>query len=439
MMKHAWAVRRLSLLLVLALAAATLPARAQRPADLRIEAYRLYNAGRLQEAIPLLDGLLERKPRDLEAHIKRGNCYARLNQPERALPDYQWVIGYFPAWAPPYIDRGIAWMMLGRLDLAESDFRRALQLFSMGLMTRDPAMTAYLDTSWNVVSSSVPINLDTKGIQRALAHCGLAQVYHRLGRNAEAIAEYDWSLRLNPRDPNGYAGRADALAALGPVEPALADYEQALRLAPLHAHAIAGRADVLARLGEPQRALDELERALRLDPGDARARRVRAGLLSRLGRNGEALGELDAVLLANPRDAGAWKDRGGVLVRLGRPGEAIRALDEALRLDPRRATAYLNRGTAYNALGYPERAIVDLGEAIRLDPGNPTAHFSRAEVYARVHRFLEAIHGYEEALRLDPNLAPARAGLARARGALGLPGTPPAEPAAAALSEPRPR
>lgn len=435
-MKHGWAARRLSLILVAALAAATPPARAQRPADLRVEAYRLYSAGRLPEAIPLLDALLERKPRDLEAHIKRGNCYTRLNQPERGLADYQWVIGYFPAFAPPYIDRGIAWLMIGRLDLAESDFRRALNLYAMGPMAFDPAMTASPNSSWNMTAVSVPINLDTKGIQRALAHCGLGQVYHRLGRNAEAIAAYDLSLRLNPRDPNGHAGRADALAALGRLGPALADYEQALRLAPMHPHAIAGRADVLARMGEPQRAIDELERALRIDPGDARARRVRAALLSRLGRNGEALGELDTVLRANPRDAGAWKDRGGVLVRLGRPGDAITALDEALRLDPRRATAYLNRGTAYNALGYPEQAIADLGESIRLDPGNPIAHFSRAEVHARIHRFGEAIQGYEEALRLAPNLAPARAGLARARGALGLPDTPPPEPASTALRAP---
>src|SRR4051812_23844581 len=112
-MKHTRVVRRLCLVLASAgLSLASCPVRAQRPNDLRIEAYRLYDAGRFPEAIPYLDALLARKQRDIEAHIKRGNAYVRLNQPERALPDYQWVIGYFPLFAPPYIDRGIALLMM---------------------------------------------------------------------------------------------------------------------------------------------------------------------------------------------------------------------------------------------------------------------------------------------------------------------------------------
>lgn len=417
-MKATRALWRCWFLVLVALLAAP-PAGAQRPNDLRRQIDALYDAGRYQEAIPSLDALLVRQPRDIEAHIKRGNCYARLNQPERALVDYDWVIRFRPAFAPPYLDRGIAMVMLGRLDLAQADFTRVLRLYAASPWTTDPASTAY-DSSWNYASIAMPENFDRTGRQRSIAHCGLGQVLRRLGRNEEAIVEYNLALQLYPYDANHYVGRAGAQAALGRFDPALADYDQALRMAPGNAHAIAARAELLARMGQAPRALDDLTQALRIDPGDVRARRVRAGLLSTVGRHAEALAELDMVLKAAPGDVGALKDRGGVLVRMGRPREAVAVLDEAIKIDPNRAAAYLNRGTAYNALGYPEQALRDLGEAIRIDPRNPVAHYSRAEVYARVHRFVEAIHGYEETLRLAPGHAPARAGLAGAKAALGV-------------------
>ena len=57
------------------------PAPAESTNASRAHAFQLYQAGRFREAIPELDRVIERHPRDIEALIKRGNCYLRLDQP----------------------------------------------------------------------------------------------------------------------------------------------------------------------------------------------------------------------------------------------------------------------------------------------------------------------------------------------------------------------
>ena len=92
----------------------TSPARADRTAAARDQGTQLYEAGRYQEAIAELDRVLQRHPRDIEALIKRGNCYLRLDQPAQALPDFDRVIHYSPLLPGAFTDRGIALLMLGR-------------------------------------------------------------------------------------------------------------------------------------------------------------------------------------------------------------------------------------------------------------------------------------------------------------------------------------
>src|SRR5271166_6353495 len=99
---------------------------ADRTAGARNQGFQLYEAGRYQEAIGALDRVLEKHPRDLEALVKRGNCYLRLDQPARALPDFDRAIHYSPLLPGAMTDRGIALLMLGRNEEALEGFNRAV-------------------------------------------------------------------------------------------------------------------------------------------------------------------------------------------------------------------------------------------------------------------------------------------------------------------------
>jgi tetratricopeptide (TPR) repeat protein len=418
----------------------------------QLEGIRLYEAGQFAEAIPHFDQVLKRHPRDLDILHRRGICYLRTDQPEKALADFErinrrsagfarsFITGFLPAaagvpeplpnlwYAESYGNQGIALLMLGRDQEALDSFREAARL-------------------WSLLGRNAP----QRGV--ASAYQGIGQSYQRLGQNAAGVEAYTRAIQLDASDANGFAGRAGILAEQGLFDQALSDYTEAIRLDSTNARALAGRGIVLFQLGRDEPALVDLDRAISLDPKFARAYSYRGAAHARRGQNAQAFADYDALIKLMPENAGAYKDRGGVLVRLGRFREAILDLDTAIRLAPKRASAYQNRGAAYSSLGQYERAIDDFTEAIRLDaesagahsnrglayfaigeydqaladlsraiqlqPREALTHFNRAEVFDRLEIRERALADYTEAIRLAPRLAPAYAAIGRIQAQLG--------------------
>jgi tetratricopeptide (TPR) repeat protein len=435
----------------------------------RLTGLSLFSAGRFQEAIPFFDQVLARHSRDIEILIKRGACYLRLDQPEKAIADFdrvnqysRWssrvfgpVLSMLPdttapdgTWRPLPLtefhfaenwgNRGTALLMLGRDDEALESFRVSTVLWSSRL--NDPR--AFLPADRPKIVRS-----------HAAAYEGLGQAYHRLRQDELAFQAYTHAISIDPTDPNGFAGRGDVLHELKFLDAAQADYDEAIRLDANHSRAHCGRGIMLTELGRDDLALADLDRAIALDPKFAKAYSHRGALHARRGENKPAVDDYDALIRLAPANAGAYKDRGGILVRIGLFARAIDDLNEAIRLDPKRATAWQNRGAAYNGLGQYERAIddlthaieldpdnagafsnrglayfavgqydqsiADLSEAVRLAPRNAIAFFNRAEVFARLELRDRALSDYDQATRLDSRLVAAHAASARLRQELG--------------------
>jgi tetratricopeptide (TPR) repeat protein len=428
------------------------PARAGSASQARVEGLALYRAGRFQEAIPYFDQVLARHGRDVEILVRRGACFLKTDQPERALADFDrvnvrtsGVSSRFlsgidnlplttripvplpdPDLADSWGNRGIALLMLGRNDEALQSFLRATALWDQP-----------------------PNRLYEGGRSRAAAYQGLGQAYHRLGQDDLAAETYTEAISIFPTDANGFAGRAGVLESLKMFEPALADYSEAIHLDPAHARAYLGRGIVFSDLGRDELALADLDRALELDPKFVMALNHRGALHARHGRNETALADYDTIISLQPENAGAYKDRGGILVRMALFRRAVNDLDRAIQLDPGNAAAYQNRGAAFNGLGRFDRAVEDFSKAIELDPSNAGAHsnrglslfalgnydqsvvdlsqaihlaptnaiphFNRAEVFSRLGLNDRALADYDAALRLDPRMAAAVAASARIR------------------------
>jgi tetratricopeptide (TPR) repeat protein len=383
----------------------TSPALADRTAGARNQGFQLYEAGRYQEAIGALNRVLEKHPRDIEALIKRGNCYLRLDQPARALPDFDRVVRYSPLLPGAITDRGVALLMLGRNDEALESFNRAVRAWKMASFM-DPG--SIMDGLFPVPNTAGSLS-GKKSLQiiqgHATAHSGLGQAYHRMGQDEQAVVEYNRAIEIYALDPNAYIGRGDCRVSLGDHDQALADYNEAIRLGPDYSRAYASRGKLLEAMGQDAQAEADYDRAIQLDPSFTYALRLRAALLSRRGQNDRAIADIEASTRLRPDDASGFKDRGGVLVRLGQYQRAIDTLNRAIELDPNRAAAYLNRGAAYNGLGQYERAIDDLNKAIALDPKNPGAHTNIGLAYYMIGQYDRAIEDLSEAVRLAPGNA----------------------------------
>lgn len=425
-----------------ALAVAPTPAQADPTKQDYVEGHRLYHQGKYGEAIPYLTRVLERHRRDLDVRIKRGICYIRTDQPEKALDDFD-AVNTYAAWTLPsypeiFSNRGIALLMLGRDQDALESFQRSIWLWNAGG-----------NQPWNVF----PWHRGQMYRGAAGAYEGLGQAYHRLGQDAAAFEAYNQAILIDPTDPSAFAGRADILTSLRRFDAAITDYDRAIQLNPSQSRAHAGRGIVNYLLGRDEAAIADFDRAIAVDSNFARAYSYRGAAHSRRGQNKAALADYNAVVRLMPENAGAYKDRGGVYYRLGRYDSALRDLDEAIRLDPKKSAAYQNRGAVRNALGHYERAIQDLDEAIKLDeknagaysnrglahymlgnydraivdlseaialePKNAVTHFNRAEVFIRLGMRERALEDFTESVRLAPKLAPAYAAIGRIEAQLG--------------------
>src|SRR6185369_10959823 len=88
---------------------------------------------------------------------------------------------------------------------------------------------------------------------------GIYQEQHRL---ADALADYQRAIDIDPTLTRAYVGRARAFKDSGKLDEALQDLETATRLDPLNGAAWQRHGDVLRDLGRKQDAIQSFTRAI---------------------------------------------------------------------------------------------------------------------------------------------------------------------------------
>jgi Tfp pilus assembly protein PilF len=105
----------------------------------------------------------------------------------------------------------------------------------------------------------------------AEGYYGLALAQARQGRPAEALPNFQTSLRLDAQRPEVHCEFANLLGTSGNLTAAADEYRAALRLQPDHQDSLRNLGIVLLELGKPDDALGFLRRAVQLNPGDIQA------------------------------------------------------------------------------------------------------------------------------------------------------------------------
>ena len=108
--------------------------------------------------------------------------------------------------------------------------------------------------------------------------------HHEVKRYKEALATYNYALKLDPTDPYIYGRRAETYHALKENERALQDLNRAFELDPKSATAwaYALRGDVYYGMKQFRNALDDFEHALQLDPAYTWVKRRRNETIEKL-------------------------------------------------------------------------------------------------------------------------------------------------------------
>ncbi|MCC6781059.1 MAG: tetratricopeptide repeat protein [Hyphomicrobiales bacterium] len=239
-----------------------------------------------------------------------------------------------------------------------------------------PDRTAWLSACTRIIErgSREPV----KG--RAMAYYYRAAAKGQMGDFADAIRDYDESIRIDPAYSGAYTNRGAALNELGEHDRAIRDLDEAIRLDPKDASAYGNRAFAYDKKGDLDRAIRDYDEAVRLDRTVLNLGN-RAHPLTEKGQYDRALRDLDEALRIAPNEFGVLAFRGFVHLQAGRLDAAIRDLDQAIRLQPRLADGFSTRGETYRRQGNLDRALADVNEAIRLDSRSTLAFTSRGLIY----------------------------------------------------------
>lgn len=147
---------------------------------------------------------------------------------------------------------------------------------------------------------------------------------HRSGRWAEAAAEYQRLLKLQPSNPQALVGCGTAMLQMGELEAGLAMLDRLLELAPNDPVALSNRGNALRALDRSAEALRSYDRAIAIKPDYANAYFNRGALLQDLQRFDEALRDYDRAIALHPGFADAHYNKAVLLLAAGNYEEGWR-------------------------------------------------------------------------------------------------------------------
>ena len=212
--------------------------------------------------------------------------------------------------------------------------------------------------------------LDPRNV-RALNNLGQAHMW--LGRQTDAVAHFRQAVALEPSYFIAHYNCAIALLALNRATDALTCLTQALFYKPDFVEALVSRGDTLQQLRRFSAALSDYELAVRLRPENPDALCNWANALLELKRADEALACCERALALRPDFPEAYNNRAGALRELHRLDEAVAACDRALALTPDYIDALCNRGRLLREMGNHLEAQESFRRALSLKPDQPDA------------------------------------------------------------------
>jgi tetratricopeptide (TPR) repeat protein len=226
------------------------------------------------------------------------------------------------------------------------------------------------------------------------------------GQAAEALADFDEALKLDPENWRAAHNRGVSRAEKGELARAVADFSHVIQLKPDYGPAYRNRGEVLFATGQYAKAIDDYTRAVAHMPQSHELYYLRASALHRAGRVREAIGDYDMSLAGDADDAERLIGRSGAHADLSNFAAAIADLDTAIKLAPQSAEAY--RAVAWilatcpNArYRRPDKALLAARHALELQGKTDPAYFDTlAAAYAAAEDYEQAAAVQDQAIRL---------------------------------------
>jgi arylsulfatase A-like enzyme/tetratricopeptide (TPR) repeat protein len=393
--------------------------------------------GRMNEALPIIEGCVADVEGDIFARTVLGSAYLQRGELDKALEVYRRAVELEPndetlqlGIAAVHLARGEleeseqaiqqalaiepqcagAYVSRGRVALRRQDEEQALRHFEKAIEL-DPGGTG--PAAYSAIGV---MHLRARRLEEAreafrnalridalngVAHTGLANVLIEEGRLDEAMRELRLALRFDPNQPGALASLASLLSKQGAHDNAIALCERAFELSPKYPQAHNNIGLVYRRQGRLDLAEEHYLKAIEYGPFLDAPHVNLAQLYLRQDKVDEGMGQFERALQVNPYCAIALANLGARHFNEGRVGQAFTFYRRALAIDPDYALVHKHIASIYALRDDPGQAAYHLRRSLELDPEQPEAAQLRHELAT-----LEQMQGAAAAPE-DPTAPPA--------------------------------
>jgi len=293
----------------------------------------------------------------------------------------------------------------GLKALDAKQYGQAAQLFSQAIQAdpKDYAAHFHLALCYSLLgkdAEAIPEYQKTLELQPGLyqAELNLGILLVRMQRAQEAVPHLEAAAQAKPKEFRAQWHLAEALLAAGDAAQAEAHYQAAAELDPQSAAAELGWGRAQAKQKRLADAAGHFHKAVGLDAKFQDALLELAGLYEQNHQPEEAI----ALYRQFPGNVAAEERLGQLLVETKRYAEAIPYLEKAVAHDPTAANR-LALGTAYQMNHEPEKGLAELAQAVAAAPESYDLHMRYGRELRDARQFVPAANQFSAAAKLKPD------------------------------------
>lgn len=241
-----------------------LPAHAQddvNPQELVARAQRAFSGGSYRESLDLYSSAIKKNSSQGSLYAERGEVFEMLNQPQKAIEDYKRALQLDSS------NRDAMKRLAGMFEQKSATFPEALRLYRRALSAEtNPESKNQLLTSIAILQNRLQAE-DASAVR--CWHLGNQAALR--GDYSAAESLYAKAIALDPMMFQAYYSRGLLHFKADRFAEALGDFEQTVRISPTLRGAYVQKGLANLRLGNTEAARRDFEEAARVDPRDPKA------------------------------------------------------------------------------------------------------------------------------------------------------------------------
>jgi len=336
-------------------------------------ALRYFQKQDYQNAIPLLEQVLQMDPKAVFAYYYIGESYLLMGDKRQALDAFRSGIESDFSFAPNFLGRALTLKAINSKADILSDLDRAIQI--------DPNMLgAYLARANFYLNKDIPnyqaayLDAETASTlsPSPYAYIYMAQALLGLGKNSEALETARKANELDLTNLEGYQVLAQSMVANGDYESALGPLNTVALYDPLNTTVNALLAEINYQQGNYDKVIDFATKAIQRNRQDGNAYFLRGKAYMALEDFEKAYDDLRLAQAYQPfaPEPNIW--RGIALLKIGQPVDAYKwfnSVEDRMQTDEQKAQWFFYRAISLRELGVPEAAARDFSHVLEFPEG----------------------------------------------------------------------